>query len=448
MKDWSPSVGEDGLSELRERKRLFDNVWFLTLFAVLLATGVPWYLRILDIDFGRIVWGLFGYGLFQVAINAVLKRRPEHRTFLAVVGLQQCIGILTVGVLWHYAGNVQNPFFLFVLALPLIAGSLVMLPWQSYTTAFLLIGSVLTVAWLDAPDLRWNVLQIRLLPDWFTRILPVPLGAPPQPFPSLNTSPSYLFTLLFTVVLGVAAVVLMSESWNSYLVRLYNRVSSSRNALDKSESLSLEVVRAAPWPAALVYRDTFQVAQASASFVEFMLLRPEQVQQGTLFNLVRFSDPEAVEDLIRGQGGELPFAVYRVGQELRIAHVRVHSMQHAGFGFAHVSFTDLTDEHCLGVALGAIEHALVVLSGTQRVLYFNPAAKAVFTSLDIGVDASGHLQVVNLPTGWWEVGVHNRRERQVQVNDHRYRAVCVAGRIPGERETLTILMLHSIGAGV
>jgi hypothetical protein len=179
-----------------------------------------------------------------------------------------------------------------------------------------------------------------------------------------------------------------------------------------------------------------------------MLLRPEQVQQGTLFSLVRFSDPEALEDLIKGQGGEVPFAAYRVGQELRIARVHVHSMRDTGFGFAYVSFADLTNQYYLGVALGAIEHPLVVLGGTQRVLYFNPAAKGVFTSLDIGVDASGHLQVVNLPAGWWDVGVHNRRERQVQVDDHRYRAVCVAGRIPGEREALTILMLHPIGAGV
>jgi hypothetical protein len=447
MSEWSPTVGEDRLSELQERKRLFDNVWFLTFFAVLLATGVPWYLRILDIDFGRIVWGLFGYGLIQVATNAAFMKRPKYGTFLTIVGLQQCAGITIVGILWHYAGNVQNPFFLFLLVMPLIAGSLVMLPWQSYATAFLLVVSVLTVAWLDAPDLRWNVLQTRLLPDWFARNLPVPLGTPPQPFPSLNTSPSYLFTLLFTVVLGVTAVVMMSESWNSYLVRLYKRVSSSRNALDKSESLSLEVVRVAPWPAALVYRDTFQVAQASESFLEYMLLRPEQVQQGTLFELVRFSDPEAVEELIRGQGGELPFAVYHVGQELRIACVRVHSMQHSGFGFAYVSFTDLTDQHFLGTALRAIDIPMVVLSGAQRVMFFNSAAKRVFTNLDIGVDAPGHLQVVNLPTGWWEVGAHNRRERQVQVNDRHYRAICLASRIPGEREALTILTLQPIGSG-
>jgi hypothetical protein len=178
-----------------------------------------------------------------------------------------------------------------------------------------------------------------------------------------------------------------------------------------------------------------------------MLLRPEQVQNETLFSSVRFSDPEAIEELIRGSGGELPFAVYRVGQELRIARVRVYSMQHTGLGFAHVSFADVTGEHCLTVALSAVEHALVVVSGTQRVLYFNPAAKELFTNMDVGSEASGLLRVTNLPSGWWDLGPHSRREREVEVNNRRYRAVCVAGRIRGEREALTILSLHTAGTG-
>jgi hypothetical protein len=443
----SQIAADDGYLELLERKKFFDSVWFLTLFAVLLATGIPWYLRILDISFGRIVWGLFGCNLFLLATNAAVKARPKIRGLQIVVGLQQCVGILTVGMLWHFAGNVQNPFFLIVLALPLIAGSLVMSPWQSYSSALLLMGSVLTVVWFDAPDLRWSVLQTHLLPDWLSRFLPVPVGAFPQPFPDLNTSPSYLFTLVITLLLGITVVVLLSESWNSFLFRLYTRIASSRSALDKSESMSMEVLRASPWPAALIYRDTFQIAQASQGFLDSMILRPEQVQNGTLFDLVRFSDPEAVQDLIRERGGELPLAVYHIGDDTRIARLKVHEMQNAGSGLAYIGFSDLTDQHYLGATLAAVEHALVVLSSTQRVLYFNSAATNIFTTLDTGVDASTHLQVENLPNGWWDVGDHNRRERQVQVNAHHYRAVCSAGRIPGERASLTILMLYPIGAG-
>jgi hypothetical protein len=447
MIDRSQTAGGEGYLDFLERKRFFDNVWFLTLFAILLATGIPWYLRILDISFGRIIWGLFGCNLFLLVSNAAIKAYPRTHALQIIVGLQHCVGIFTVGLLWHFAGNVQNPFFLIVLALPLIAGSLVMSPWQSYTSAFLLVGSVLTIVWIDAPDLRWSVLQIHLLPDWLSRFLPVPVGAFPQPFPDLNTNPSYLFTLVITLLLGIAAVVLLSESWNSFLLRLYNRIASSRTALDESKSMSMEVLRASPWPAALVYRDTFQIAQASQGFLDCMVLRPEQLQHGTLFDLVRFSDPEAVENLIRERGGELPLAVHRVGDDLRITRLKVHVMQNAGSGLAYVSFVDFTDQHCTGVALAAVEHALVVLSASQRILYFNGPAKDIFPSLDTGADASTQLQVENLPAGWWDVGDHNRRERQVQVNAHCYRAVCSVGRIPGERSALTILMLYPKGAG-
>lgn len=446
MKLWAPDRAEDNVLEWHERKKLLDDVWLLTLFVVLLMLGIPWYLRTLGIDLGQVTWGLFAYGIFHVAVDFALRSVRNSLTLLICTGFQQWIGIAFLGLLWHYAGNVQNPLFLLVFILPVIAGTLVLLPWQSYATALISLGTVCLVAWQDVPDLRWNALEIHLFPQWIARLLPEPLGAVPQPFPSLNTTPAYVFTLLASFSTGMLAIVLMSESWNSYLIRLYSRLSASRNALDKAESLSSEVLRASPWPAALVYKDTFQVAEMSESFLQDLLLSHEHVQEQDFFDVVRFSDPDAVKNLVTGNGGEVPFAVYRLGKELRIARTRVHPVRHKDLGLAYVSLEDLTDGYYLKAALNSVDHPLVILSSAQRVLYLNAAAGKIFENLDVGAEATSCLQVTNLPTGWWEMGLHSRREREVHVNSHRYRALCVASRIPGEKEALTILSLQLAGS--
>jgi hypothetical protein len=438
---------ETAMRDLRDRKKLCDGAWLVTLFIILLAVGVPWYLGLLSIDFGPLAWGLFGFGGVHFAMEFAARDIKNYRTFALLIGIEQCVGTVFVGAMWHYAGNDQNPLFLLIFALPLMAGGLSAQLWQASVTTALSVVTVSTVVWIDSPDFRWQASQLSWFPHFASKILLISPVSSPQPFPGLDTSPSYITTLLLTFALGAVAVTMVSASWNYHLGRLDHRLTASRKSLDEAESLALDILRSTPWPTALVYRDTFQIFQASNSFLTTLLLQSEQIQQDSLFDLVKFSDPEAIVDLITGSGGELAFSTYRVGQELRIARVGVHLLMHEGVGFAYLSLHDLTDDHCLQLALNTVEQPLIVLSSARRILYFNTAAHGVFANLDRGADAQFQLQVSNLPSGWWELGAYSKRERQVQVDSHRYRALCLAGRIKGEKEALTILSFQPMGNG-
>ena len=46
----------DDVGALHERKRLFDDIWLLTLFVIFIALATPWFLRVLDVDFAPLAW--------------------------------------------------------------------------------------------------------------------------------------------------------------------------------------------------------------------------------------------------------------------------------------------------------------------------------------------------------------------------------------------------------
>ena len=144
----------DSLLALKERKRLLDDVWLLTLLVIFVAVGLPWYLRLLEIDFAPVAWSLFTYGLLYLAISFAADALRTGRSLLIVIGALQAAGVLFIGFVWHLTGSLQNPMFLLLFVIPVIAGSFILVSWQSYAAALLSVATVATVALLDAPELR------------------------------------------------------------------------------------------------------------------------------------------------------------------------------------------------------------------------------------------------------------------------------------------------------
>ena len=160
MKVFDATAADPSLAALRERKRLFDDVWLLTLFVIFVAIAVPWFLRILDLDLGPLAWSLFGFGLAYMAGVIATDRIESHRNLLFVIGTVQALGVLFLGYLWHLVGGLQNPMFLLVFTLPIVAGSIVLLSWQSYVTVLMAVSVVVLAALIEAPELRWYLVQI------------------------------------------------------------------------------------------------------------------------------------------------------------------------------------------------------------------------------------------------------------------------------------------------
>ena len=137
------------------RIHLLDDTWLLTIFAILLATVVPWLVSALDINFVAACLGLLALGAIHISFTIVGKpaRAGERRPLLTLLHVA---GILIVGFIWLNAGGLQNPAFLMVFVLPVV-GAIFLSRWQPYLMALLAILVIGVVALAQAPELRWYV---------------------------------------------------------------------------------------------------------------------------------------------------------------------------------------------------------------------------------------------------------------------------------------------------
>ena len=433
----------DDLASLRERKRLFDDVWLLTLFVIFLAIAIPWFLRILDVELGPLAWSLFGFGLVYL-LGAIIADRAKNRLHLILmIGAVQGIGIVFLGYVWHLAGGLQNPTFLLAFGLPIIAGGLVLVGWQSYATAFLGMATVSCVALIEAPELRWYLLEIGLPLGPIIKHLPqAPAGAT-QASGTLIAPASYLFVLLELFGAFLLALALLAESLNALLRRLYVRLGTSMTATSEAEMSARDALEGSPYPALWVVPDSFGIERTSASFLQHFGLAPGAASNANLFDLVAFSYPDVVEGLIAGNGGEYPLAIYRIGGETRVAHVRVRPIRHDGRPLAHVTFEDLSNGYLLRAVFDAADDGLVIVSSAGTITHCNPVAARLLPALQIGGAAASALDRPELPKGWWELEMRRRMTSYIDLEGKRFRVQCVAHEILGEADKFTILTLRS-----
>src|SRR5579862_6866064 len=146
--------------------QMLQDTWLLTLFAVLLATALPWFVSSFDVDFASASWRLLLLGIVYVGISAVANRSPEvsasRRRIL--IGLHS-IAVIVLGLLWQRTGSLQNPVFLLAFVLPVI-GAATLSRWQPYVSAALAVLVVGIVAIGEVPELRWHVGGLENVARW------------------------------------------------------------------------------------------------------------------------------------------------------------------------------------------------------------------------------------------------------------------------------------------
>jgi hypothetical protein len=433
------------LLALKERKREMDDLWLLAMVVLLLAVGVLWFQRILDIELARVLWTALSYGAAYVVVGLLADRVATPGVFLGTVAALQVTGVAMLTILWRLCGGLQNPMLLFVFVLPIITGSLVLPRWQVYGTAALTVLAVTTVAFVDNAALRWYVLQLDLPlnqpVEWLGR-LP---ASTVHPFPVAAESPSYLAAIVFLFAVTMLAVAGVADGLGRLTARLQSRSAALTDALTNVESLSAQTLRRLPLPTALVYADTFRVIAASDSLYRQYLMDADGPPR-TLFELVHFSYPEAVEGLIAGGGGELPLVAVAVNHEKRFVRVRVSCIVHEHTTYACIALQDETDLQHLRLAVDALDEALIVV-GRGRILAFNASAARVVDRLAPGADAAGPLSAANLPFAWWSLGVRRHETFDVQLGQRTFQASCHATRVEGEADSLTVITLEPKGAG-
>jgi hypothetical protein len=425
---------DHGLLDLRERKRLLDGVFVLTVALAFTAVAVSWFLRLFDLDLTRAARGAFllalGYAAAAVAADLL---RGRHGLAVALT-LLQVGGIVGLALLWHLVGGVENPMFLLAFFLPVGAGAILLSGWQPLVLALVSVASAAAVALAESAGLRFDVVQLAPPVQWLIRILPttssVIVAGP-------GTPPAAQLVALGAFAALQLGFVLLTQALAGFSLTLQARTPAAVSALDEGDPLFGAVAKASLAPTAVVFADSAQVVRCSDSFRERMLLHGEDLAGRNLFELARFAEPEKVRALLV-TGGELPFCFYDVGREPRVARLRVDAVSHRGTRYANVVLHDLIDLFYLKAALDGTEEPLMLIGKDERLRYFNRAASRLLGELYFGQEAVGVLGPVL--GGAWR-GARPRGTSRVEIRGRPYSAIAVEVRTPEQGEVVTILRL-------
>lgn len=207
----------------------------------------------------------------------------------------------------------------------------------------------------------------------------------------------------------------------------------------RAENLFESVLRASPLPSVLVDRATRSVVDGSDVFRRQFL--SGHLDRG-LFDLIEFSQPERVEQLLSRGSGTAWYTVYHVEGVARVANVRCYSVEHDGLSYSYLILEDVTEQHYLKAAFDAVPDALLIVSSKQQLLYANRAAEELFGNLYFGMDVAPLLRRDDLAEGWWRT-LERAQEQRVAVKEQPYDVSGVPFRFAGEAETSTILTLRN-----
>ena len=137
------------------RVHLLDDLWLVTIVAILFAAGLPWLLSSFDIRFGAALLGLLALAAVHVGFTVLTAPAPGiHPWRKRTLSMLHAGGVVAVAIIWHYAGGIHNPAFLIVFVLPVI-GAIFLSRWQPYVIAILAILAAAGVALSESPELRW-----------------------------------------------------------------------------------------------------------------------------------------------------------------------------------------------------------------------------------------------------------------------------------------------------
>lgn len=421
------------------RVQLLEDLWLLTIFAVLLAIALPWFVSSFDIDFGGAAWAVLALGAIQVALTSLAGLRGASAVWAnRARALLHATGVVVIGIAWQHAGGLQNPVFLAAFVLPVIGASFIS-RWQPYVTAILAILVVAAVALFQAPELRWYATGLGTVWAWLASLIGEEGAAVSSPFPGFYAPSGYGVVLLevFGILMFVSAVA--AEYFGTVFERLHAHLAVARAEAERGQELWTALIERVPVPALLVDADTLQVICASDHVTPTMCPADTPVVGRSLFESIRFSYPEVVQELITGVGGVAFPSMIRVAEQLRATEVRVQHVGHKGRRFALVTIDDRTEAFCAKAALDAADDAAVVVDAQGHVIAFNKPARGLFAAADVGAEVARILAHPGSGVRWWEPGLAGRRKMHVELHRRVYQVTCSTVPLPGEEESLYVI---------
>jgi PAS domain-containing protein len=421
------------------RVHLLDDTWLLTIFAILLAIALPWFVSGLHIEFAATAAGLLALAAVHVILAAMSGLRPRSQT-RETLGLSSlhALGVMTLVFIWHHAGGLQNPLFLAVFALPVI-GSIFLSRWQPYLMATLAALMVVLVASSEAPELHWYVPWLGAAGGWLDTLLGRAGGGSSLPFAAFYAPSHYYLVLLEVFVIMLFACAVAAEYLANIFDRLNAQMWAARAEAARSQELWSTLVEQLPVPAVLLDAGTHEVVGASAAAVKRFLADAEPLAGRDFFQAIQFSYPEPIERLIDGADGVEQLCMVRLGGRLLATEIRVQHLAQHGRRFALVVINDTTEDFCVKAALDVAEYATVVVESHGRVVALNKPARALFGGAAPGAELSSLVQQGNPATRWWDPGLSGRHKMHMTVMRRMYQVTTNAVALPGEEARLYVV---------
>lgn len=417
------------------RIHLLDDTWLLTIFAILLATTLPWAVSGFDVDFLAASLGLLALGAIHIYLSMLGRpaRTGERHTLLTTLHVA---GVLIVGFIWMHAGGLQNPGFLMVFALPVV-GAIFLSRWQPYLMALLAIVVVGAVALAQVPELRWYAPGLNTAGAWLATLLGQEAAAANAPFRGFYAPSSYFVVLLEIFAILVFACAVAAEYLGTIFERLHTNVDMARVEAERGQQFWATLIEDLPLPALLVDIDSLHIVCASEQATEFCAVEPGA--DSNLFETIRFSYPDVIQELITKVGGVVPLSMIKVRDRLRATEVRVQHVAQKGRRLALVVIHDKSEEFTVRAALDATGQGVLVIDAQNRIVAFNKPALSLFAGIEKDADAASLLSLASMPERWWEPGITGRRKMHVEIAPRIYEVTSSASPLPGEEERVYVV---------
>ena len=418
------------------RSHLLDDMWLLTIVAIVVAIGVPWLFSGFAVQPAAASWGLLGLGGIHFAFTFLgSPTRSEGRSRDYALTLLDVIGVLLIGFIWAHVGALQNPLFLTVFVLPVV-GSIFLSRWHPFLIALLSILGGSAVALSQAPELRSYASALfgtgTWLVDWFSR-----QGTETQAsFAGFYAPTGYLVAVLEVFSVMLLACAAAAEYVGTIFERLLASSNLARSDSEKAQELWATLIERLPIPGLLIDPTSLRIVAGSDSARAYLHLGEASPEGLNLFEVARFSFIDLVQEMIANAVGTATLTALHVADEVRLAQVRVLQVVHKKRRLTLLTLEDVTEAFCLKAAWDTSDSAALVVDGLGHVRAFNKPTAALFGDVKIGANAEQLLSqsVAGLP--WWESGLTRRRKMHIEIDSRVYEVTSSEIALPGEAQRL------------
>jgi PAS domain-containing protein len=418
------------------RIHLLDDMWLLTIVAIVVAIGVPWLFSGFAVQAGVASWGLLGLGGVHIAFTFLgSPNRSDGRSRDYALTVLDVIGVMLIGFVWAHVGALQNPLFLMVFVLP-VMGSIFLSRWHPFLIALLSILVVSAVALSQAPELRSYASGLlgtdAWLADWLGRQRPEAQAS----FAGFYAPTGYLVAVLEVFSVALFACAVAAEYVGTIFERLLAGSNLARSDSEKAQELWATLIERLPIPGLLIDPASLRIVACSDTARTFLHIGEASAEGLNLFEVARFSYIDLVQEMIAGAIGTATLTALHVGDEVRLAQVRVIQVVHKRRRLSLLTLEDVTEAFCLKAAWDTSEAAALVVDALGHVRAFNKPTATLFGSVRIGVNAEQLLSQLVAGLPWWESGLTRRRKMHIEIDSRVYEVTSSEIALPGEAQRL------------